>query len=145
MNCIKEEMIQRYIDGETSPAESGNIKKHLLICKSCMSRVEKQRELASALKKSLQLSEINSDEVPVFELREKLTGKRYFTGKRIFYYVAAACTSVLLLFLIPKKKNAQHQNGVEISLGLGVDANRPVSQLPVTLRIIDENGKVTEY
>ncbi len=146
MNCINDGILQKYIDGETTVKEAASIEHHIASCKKCAARLERQRELVASLKKSMNIPKEDKTGIPEFVFTEKTKGKSYFLQKNIYYYIAAACLLLFLLLIIPKKKTVQNpEDSVVISLSMGVDANRPVTQLPFTLQIIDKNGKVSEY
>jgi hypothetical protein len=84
--------------------------------------------------------------VPKFEIPSKNNKKHSLTPKRIYYIIAAACI-LLFVIVITQKKEIKNDDEIIIEIGsvMDVDANRPVSQLPLVISIIDSRGNISEY
>ena len=146
MNCIKDDIIQKYIDGETTPSEEFLVENHVATCKKCKEKVENQRKLAASIKKALNLLEKDSLEIPSFLAPSKAIKNIFAPNNRLFYIIAAASILLFLFVIRPKNETArQKENSIELGYSLEVDANRPVSKLPMVINMIDSQGKVSEY
>ena len=55
MSCIKEGLLQKYIDGEATPKEVSNVMKHVTVCKTCAERIAAQKKLAEKIKNAINL------------------------------------------------------------------------------------------
>jgi len=53
MKCIKDEIIQKYIDGETTARETAAIEKHAETCSFCAQKIENQRVFAKQMKEKM--------------------------------------------------------------------------------------------
>jgi len=139
-------LIQRYIDGEIAAEEVTFIEKHILSCRKCADKIIHQRRLAASVKNAINLSEKGIIEIPAFSVTPKPVKRIAFTIRRAIYIMAAASV-LLFMFVIGKNKwtNRQNENFVELSLRMDVDANLPVSQLPMVINMIDSEGNITEY
>jgi hypothetical protein len=146
MICINDDIIQRYIDGEATPTEVTFIENHIASCNKCVIRIENQRRLSTYVKKAINLLSKDSIEVPKFEIPSKTIKKHFLTPKRLYYIIAAACI-LLFVIVITQKKEMKNDNEIIFEIGsvVDVDANRPVSQLPSFISIIDSKGNISEY
>ncbi|MDO9340839.1 MAG: zf-HC2 domain-containing protein [Bacteroidales bacterium] len=146
MNCIHDDIIQKYIDGEANPEEITLVEKHIAICNTCAVKIENQRRLATNVKKAINLLAKDSIEIPKFAIPPRHIKKHYLTTKRLSYIIAAACI-LLFVFVITQKKEMKNQNEIILEIGsaMDVDANRPVTQLPLVISIIDAKGNISEY
>jgi predicted anti-sigma-YlaC factor YlaD len=146
MNCINSEIIQKYIDGETSPKDISVIEKHIAECEKCAAAVNNQRLLSTGIKNAMNLLVTEKPEIPTFVASEGRPKKRYITTKRIIYSLSAACV-LFVVFIVVHKKEPKVQEQITIinSFGTDYDANRPVAQQEMVIKVIDSEGKVTEY
>jgi len=146
MSCINDDIIQKYIDGETNPGEITLVENHIATCKKCELKIENQRRLAVSVKKALNLLAKNSTEIPEFTIPSRHIKKPSLTIKRFSDIIAAACILLFVIF-ITKKKEIKNDDEIIIEIGsvMDVDANRPVSQLPLVISIIDSKGNISEY
>ena len=55
MNCINDDIIQKYIDGEATPKEVALIEKHIFNCEKCAANIDKQERLEAGVKKEINL------------------------------------------------------------------------------------------
>ena len=146
MICINDDIIQKYIDGEATPTEVSFVENHIASCNKCVLRIENQRRLSTNVKKAINLLSKDSIEVPKFEIPSKNIKKHFLTPKRLYYIIAAACI-LLFVIVITQKKEMKNDDEIIIEIGsvIDVDANRPVSQLPLVISIIDSKGNISEY
>ena len=146
MSCNNDDIIQKYIDGETTPEEVILIEEHIASCNECNARIENQRRLATGIKKAINLLAKDTIEIPEFLIPAKNIKKHSLTAKRLYYIIAAAS---VLLFVIVFTQKMRMKNNDEIKIEIGsvidVDANRPLSQLPLVISTIDSKGNITEY
>ena len=146
MNCIKDYIIQKYIDGEATQSEALLVENHIKTCEKCAVKVNNQRKLAASIKKGINLLEKDSFEIPGFLIPSKTINNNSSKDKRLFYIIAAASILLFLFVLRPKNESAsQMENSIEIGYTMEVDANRPVSKFPLVIYIIDANGNIYEY
>jgi hypothetical protein len=146
MNCIHDDIIQKYIDREANLEEVTNVENHILNCNKCVIRIENQRKLATNIKKAINLLAKDTIEIPKFEIPTRNIKKHSLTAKRLNYIIAAACF-LLFVIVITQKKKIKNNDEIIIEIGsvMDVDANRPVSQLPLVISIIDSKGTISEY
>jgi len=146
MSCIHDDIIQKYIDGEANPGEVTFVENHITACNKCRVKIENQRRLAISVRKAINLLAKDSIEIPEFTIPSDHIKKHYLTAKRLSYIIAAACI-LLFIFVIPKKKEMTKQNEIILEIGsaMDVDANRPVTQFPLVISIIDAKGNISEY
>jgi predicted anti-sigma-YlaC factor YlaD len=146
MNCIHDDLIQIYIDGESSPEKTLIVENHIAKCDKCVIRIENQRRLAGNLKKAIDLFAKETIEIPKFEISSKNIKRNILTTKRLSYIIAAAS---ILLFIIVITQKTKMKNFDEIKFEIGsvmeVDANRPVSSFPQVINIIDAKGNYSEF
>jgi hypothetical protein len=146
MSCIKTDIIQKYIDGEISSIEIALIEKHIADCKKCAAEVEHQRLLSLSIKKAINLLAKDKKEIPAFDAPEGRFKKRFVTTRRIIYSISVACVLFVVLMVAHKKKpKIQEQLTIFNSFGSYFDANLPITQQKMVIRVIDSNGKITEY
>jgi len=146
MNCIKDYIIQKYIDGEASHSEVLLIENHTLTCAKCAEKVNNQQRLAESIKKGINLLEIDTVEIPGFLIPSKTINSNSISNRRLFYIIAAASVLMFLFVIRPKNDTIrQQENSIELGYSMEVDANRPVSKLPMIINMIDSKGNVTEY
>ena len=146
MSFINDDIIQKYIDLEANPEEITLVENHISYCNKCAIRIENQRKLATGIKKAINLLAKDTIEIPKFEIPAKNIKKHSLTAKRLYYIIAAA--SVLLFVIVfTQKKRIKNDDEIKIEIGsvIDVDANRPISQLPLVISTIDSKGNITEY
>ncbi|MCJ7447766.1 MAG: zf-HC2 domain-containing protein [Bacteroidales bacterium] len=146
MSCIHDDIIQKYVDGETNPEEVTLVENHIATCKKCRLKIENQRRLAISVKKTINLLAIDPNEIPKFAIPSRHIKKASLTTKRISYIIAAACI-LLFVIIISQKMKIKKQDEILIENGFAmeVNANLPVSQFPLVINIIDPNGNISEY
>lgn len=144
MKCISEELIQKYIDNETSDKEVVYINNHLSVCVKCAEKIEKYRESASNIKQLVNLLDEKEIKIPEFKkpvLQKKMINPKL---KKIIYFSAAACILIFFLILSQKQKN-----DVEIIYSYDLEseynANLPLSEQEMVIEIIDSKGKLIKY
>lgn len=148
MRCISSETIQTYIDGEASPKQVQIIERHLAGCPECTAQVDDQRNLARGIKNAVHLLNDDRIQIPLIALHGRPEKKRQVmvADKRFFYYVSAACM-LLFLVMITSREESVNQERITIvsDSDWEVDANRPISQQELILKVADGRGNTTEY
>ena len=148
MRCISSETIQTYIDGEASPKQVQIIERHLAGCPECTAQVDDQRNLARGIKNAVHLLNDDRIQIPLIALHGRPEKKRrvMVADKRFFYYVSAACM-LLFLVMITSREESVNQERITIvsDSDWEVDANRPISQQELILKVADGRGNTTEY
>jgi hypothetical protein len=145
MKCINDELIQKYIDGETNAKETVNIEKHIEDCSFCAHRMEKQRAFVNNIKKKMEHWSNIPASIPDFEA-PNLSKRRFIIKNKYIMYAAsvAACIGFLVLFLLPKENKANEYQMIYCFDG-DFDSNRPYSQQEMTIKIIDKNGRIVDF
>lgn len=142
MKCIKDELIQRYLDGEVSSQEREMVQSHIRTCEKCACRIEEQQVFIVHLKKQLRPSFRQPIEIPPFAM-SKVNKHCFLTNKKyILYATSVACILLLLLlFVHPRKKDAAEFQPLFL-LESDFDANKPVSQQDMMIYLIDSEGRI---
>lgn len=148
MKCIDNELIQRYIDGETDFQETARIKKHLTDCPQCASNVEEQKTFVEAIKR--EIDKMGKQTVTIPEFVAPSVHKYRFNIKfRHYIYAASAACAIFLIVFLNREQSVEPRNNTEIQLIYSFDgdfdSNRTVSQQEMTIIMIDANGKIIEY
>jgi len=145
MKCINDELIQKYIDGETNAQEAENIAKHAEKCAFCAQKIAEQRTFADYIKKEIENWGAKSVAVPEFVA--PAIPRWRFNIKRKYYIatsVAAACAVLLVFLLLPKENKANDYLMIYCFDG-DFDSNRSFSQQEMTIKVFDSNGKIVEF
>ena len=148
MKCMDDELIQKFIDGETDPQETNLIKKHLAECTQCVRKVEEQRAFAETIKREINNMGKQTVDIPEFVAP---TVRKFRLKKKMWAYLSAAsaaCAVLVVVFFI-NKQNMEAQPNATVQLIYGFngdfDSNKTVSQQEMTFIMIDANGKIVEY
>jgi len=146
MTCIKDDIIQKYIDGECTPEDVAIVERHIASCNKCSARVENQKSFAAAIKKAINQLAQETIQIPKFELQSKKTNKPILQAKKLYYIIAAACILIFIL-TITQKKEYKPNDEIRFEIGsvIDIDANRPISNFPLVINMIDANGNISEY
>jgi hypothetical protein len=146
MNCIKKDIIQKYIDGEANPDEVQLVEAHSHQCPICAKDVEESKRVASEMKSLLNKLVDGPVEVPTFVMPKHTSKKLVISGRNALYGLAAAC---IILFFVVITHKSEPKIDQEIRLvnnyDWDVDANRPITDQKLKVNIIDPEGNVTEY
>ncbi len=145
MNCLKDYLIQKYIDGEATADELKLVERHIAKCDICRSEIESRRVFSNQIKRAIGLSSSVDIVVPKFELRETKV-KKLSSLERILY-LSAAASILLFLFVITQNKEIRSQPELTVESGFStyVNANRPVTGLPLEISVTDDKGNITEF
>jgi len=147
MKCIDNELIQGFVDGETNPQETAQIKKHLTDCPQCARNIEEQQAFAETIKKRIDNLSRQPVVVPKFVAP---TIRKSKPNRKIWYYAsaaAAACAAFLIMFLRPEQEIVPcHTSTIHFiySFNGDFDSNKTVSQQEMTIIMIDADGKIIE-
>jgi predicted anti-sigma-YlaC factor YlaD len=144
MKCIREDLIQKYIDRETSDKEEAFVTNHMSACKKCQKKMTEMQQKADHIKRLISLLEPERISVPMFEktmIRRKTFYQQY---KHLILDASAACIIGLGLLLFRKPADEAH---IVMSYEFLDDynANLPVSEQEMVITIIDSEGKLTQY
>ena len=145
MKCIDDELIQRYIDGETDSQETARIEKHLAECAQCACNVDEQRAFADVIKNRMGSCGSQPVIIPGFVTPVSRKNKLNLKIRHYIYAASAAAAVFLFLFLFPER-NELHPNTVHLIYSFDGDfnSNRTVSQQEMTIRVIDADGNTVE-
>jgi predicted anti-sigma-YlaC factor YlaD len=144
MKCIDNELIQKYIDGETKLQETDLIEKHVAHCSKCVQNIKEQKTFAENIK--LKIRQLDKQPVFIPEFVKPDAQKRDLNLKirHIVYAVSAACAIFLFVFLLPKQSKETDFLMIYCLEG-DFDSNKPFSQQEMVIKIIDSNGKIVDY
>ena len=148
MNCIKKERIQKYIDGETTPRETARVNEHAKACEQCTWQINHQRKLATEIKRAVNLLAEEPMAIPMLRKTDATAvNTQFLTRRRIIYSISAACILVFCIVICRKENESVTRNQVTVvhCLSSEIDANRPITEQPIVINVIDASGKVTEY
>jgi hypothetical protein len=144
MNCINEQLIQEYIDGECSVYEAKQIEQHLSICSECARQHGTMKRLAKEIKLAINDLNIDSIVIPTFTPRFKKTTQKPI--KYIIYSLSAACIILFILFFVDKKYHSNQKETIIVQcITREVDANRPATEQEFVIEVLDDKGKSSEY
>lgn len=143
MNCIEEQLLQKYIDRECTENEKVVVEHHLAHCTECRQRLTEKTKFSEQIKKRINSLTIENIEIPVFRIRKPASGKKL---KIILYGISAASIILFILFFV-EKKNELDSNRITIlqSMPLEIDANRPASEQDFVIQVFDGKGGCSEY
>ncbi len=146
MNCIKTDLIQKYIDRAATVKEADTVEKHIAVCRECSARLTELRHRADEVKKALNILVNNEVSIPGFIASVGKTKTR--EAKRIKRYVFSLFAASVLIFLvmaivITLNTRTQQQMVVVHTVDREINANHTVTEQLVEINIIDANGKVT--
>lgn len=159
MNCINNDLIQKYLDGEIHPDEKVRIENHLKKCTYCADRLEQQRKRVNIIKTLLDdladeevvrppLSQIVNEFMPLLESPNQKSSDVFKTAwpwkRRLMYGLCGACAVVLVLLYPLKNLFDKPQKVIQMqTMVREVDANRPFSDQETVISVIDPDGNVT--
>ena len=149
MNCMSDEMIQQYIDGELKPEEVAFIEQHLKGCNSCTTRLESQRQLSNKLKSAIDSIVDDNIEIHAFETSKKLPLKPATIRKPVFVITSMIAAACLVLFFVVFRNGEGVQTAKQIS-SVGIypfepDANQPLSGQPLIIHVAGPDGNQIDY
>jgi predicted anti-sigma-YlaC factor YlaD len=146
MSCITNELIQKYIDGETNLEERVFVKNHLASCESCESKLISQRKRVIDIKNTLNLLTENTIEIPPIILPLQVNKRRLVLKRRLIYALSVACILLFFVMIFPTNRDLK-QNEISMlqSFDEDYDANLPISQQKMIINVVDPTGKVTEF
>jgi anti-sigma factor RsiW len=161
MKRIDDDIIQRYIDGETNLLEAEQIEKHIADCSLCANKIEEERAFISAIKSDLQNLTSPLVDIPCWaavqppsdyqrqvepaEIERRRWNLRRTSFKHIVYAVSAACVAICVLFFALPERDEDHNFLMVYSVIEDFDANRTFSQQEKRIFIIDGDGKIVEF
>jgi flagellar basal body-associated protein FliL len=143
MNCIDEQLLQKYIDGESTDSEKVAVKQHFSACPICLQKHAEMEKLSSELKKAINSITTEKTTIPTFKIPENKSEKNI---KLFIVSFSAACILFFVLFLA-NQQTEKHQKEIIIvqSIPREVDANRPASEQEFVIEVFDGRGTRSEY
>lgn len=144
MTCIKDELIQKYIDRECSVKEEAIVKNHLQSCNKCVEKIEQKRHEANRIKQLITLLNAEDIKIPNFTKPAHKNKRISMPVKRLIYTASAAC--IIALFFVLRQ---QSNNDITLVYSYDVDgeynANLPLSEQDMVIEIIDSEGKLIKF
>ncbi len=149
MNCINDELIQKYIDNEVPAEENVLIRKHIAECKSCADRVEYQLIISKSMKSAINSIVDDSIEIPEFEPGKKITVKPSSIRKHALLMATLFVAACLVLFIIVFRNGkdilTEKQITPAIIYNYEIDANQPLSEQPLIIHVAGPDGNQIDY
>jgi uncharacterized membrane protein YvbJ len=146
MSCIKNDIIQKYIDGEATQKEVAFIEKHIVNCEKCTVKIADRLKNAIDIKKAINVLVADLNEIPKIILPPDQLRKHIITRKMIIYSISAACILLFIFVALHKKEPEKlNQRTVIYSLVPDVNANLPVTKQKMIINVFNSNGNITEY
>lgn len=141
MKCMSDELIQKFVDKETSAKESSFVNSHLATCGKCLKKVEERRNTANRIKQLI--GSLNKDEIqiPLFQRPENQRKAFYLRLKRVGYVASAACL-VVLFFILHQDSKDKVEFVYSYDVESEYNANLPLSEQEMVIEIFDSNGKL---
>lgn len=144
MNCIDEQLLQKYIDGECSDMETTEVQQHLSICLACTQSLAEMEKLSIEIKKALNSLTTEDVEIPIFKNRSTHSINR--NVNLLIYSLSAACILLFALFIVDNEiQKSQKEITIVQSVPVEVDANRPASDQEFVIEVYDGKGQRIEY
>lgn len=144
MNCIDEQLLQKYIDGECTDSEMTELKQHLAICPACTQNLDEREKLSVGIKRALHSLKAEEIGIPVFKNRNKRLINR--NVNLIIYSLSAACILLFVVFIVGNEiQPNQKEITIVQSVPIEVDANRPASDQEFVIEVYDGKGQRIEY
>lgn len=146
MNCIANDLIQRYIDNEANSDECVKVRAHVASCEFCRNKLQTQKSLSIDLKNALNLLTKNTIEIPPMPMPVQVNRRRSVLRMRLAYALAAACVLICFVMIFPKhEKINQDEIRMLQAIDEEFDANLPVSEQKMVINVVDPTGKITEF
>jgi predicted anti-sigma-YlaC factor YlaD len=143
MNCIDEQLLQKYIDGECIENEKTVVKQHLSSCPECAQKHDERGGLSIQIKQAINSLSIENIEIPALKNTNTTSVKNI---KLIIYSLSAACIIAFVLFFVDKKLESNKKEITIVqSITREVDANRPASEQDFVIEVYDGKGGRSEF
>jgi len=144
--CLKDKILQQYIDQELDEASIENVKLHISNCKECKIRFEKQMEITNKLKTGLPFIAENQIKIPEFKTVDKIRILYPKKRKVYFWWAAASVLLVVSIFIVNPFKDSipKDMNYIFYDMYSEIDANKPWHDQSTTMYIVDESGEVID-
>lgn len=144
MNCIDDQILQKYIDGECTENEMSEVKQHLSGCLACREKHAEMEKLSEEIKLAVNSLKIENIEIPAF--RKPCTRRAIRNLKPVIYSLAAACILAFILFIVNKNSESPQGKITIVQIApMEVDANRPAGDQDFVIEVYDGKGQPTEY
>jgi hypothetical protein len=148
MNCIKTDLIQKYIDKAASEKEIDTIRKHMALCRECITRLNELQHRADEIKKALNILVSDQVAVPGFIAPTGISKSLGATRMRRYVlslFAASVLICVVVAVMFNLKTRTRKQIIVLHTVTREINANQTVTKQQIVINIIDANGKVTTY
>jgi hypothetical protein len=150
MNCISDELIQKYVDGEVKQGETVLIEQHLFGCKSCTDRLYQQRKLSEELKLAICSIVDDNIDIPLFDPQKNRIEKPKFRSTKTILLIPAFIVAASLVLFFMVYRNANDTQKVDripfaSTCNYEFDANQPLSGQPIIIHTTDPEGNQNDY
>ncbi len=141
MSCINPELLQKYIDQETSEQERLLVKKHLANCEVCADKLQEKQAFSKHIKGLMQSMDAENVPIPSFEMPKVKKVDLSLILKRLAYVASVACLVLIVSVLLWDKQEEDTQLAYFYMIEDEYDANLPLSEQEMMIEIIDANGR----
>ncbi len=142
MNCINEELIQRYIDGELDVSEDFSLQNHIKNCENCEEKLNRQVKIASGIKELIDNLVDENIDIPEFKIRTTREVKKGIV-RSLFYDLSAAAVIVFFVGIqLFRMENVECERLMHYQFESDYDANLPITEQEINFEFINENGKL---
>ncbi len=142
MNCLDEHKVQMYIDNELHADEHLEVEDHLNKCKACLELVENGIKLSIEIKDTFNNMIDENIIVPDFHYPKPIKK----TKRKKYFWLSSAAAAILVLFILSPKDQVnspiQHNNCQ--NLDFEIDANKPISEMVMIMKLTDPDGNISE-
>lgn len=146
MKCISDELIQRFIDGETNPKEDAVIRSHLLHCNNCAIKMNRRKKLSAGVKKAVNFLAKEEAYPPAPGFDREIPLRRARWTRKVYYGIAAACLILAAIIFMPFGQNRAGQDTTAFeNVQWEYDANKTFTQQEMVIQITDPQGTVSEF
>jgi len=146
MKCISEELIQKYIDGETSVKENVQIGEHLIVCKDCLHNINEAEVFAKNVKNAFNSLAEREVVIPEFKLHQAKTTQKRRLQKQMYYYISVASVILFALGILHfNKVDDKNELFFMHQFESEYDANLPVIDQEMVITLINPEGKTEEW
>lgn len=142
MNCIDDELIQKYIDGELDDSLVIEVQNHVRSCSVCENKLNRQVKITAGIKKLIENLTDEKIEIPEFKMIPRVERKKG-VGKMLLYDMSAA--AVILIFVgiqMFQEEKVPSDKMIFFQLENEYDANLPITEQEMNFDFFDEYGRM---
>lgn len=145
-NCLPDDILQCFVDGELSTMEKELVKEHLYECEHCQSNFQETKDLIGQLSDEFNLIDDDEIFIPPFQSAKVINAPKNRKKRKFYWWAAAAVLlfTIALNFLNDSGEKDFQVNYIFQQTNSEVDANKPWHEQTSTLYILDESGNIID-